>query len=266
MSRIGLIVLLAVCGWSAGARADRVFLTSGAVIEGKARAQGDRVVIELESGELRLPADAVAKIEPAPSPVQSYEARRKKLAPGDVAGRMELADYCRDHGMHGHERELLLEVIELGPDHAAARERLGYVRGAHGWIERDEQLRAQGLVEHEGRWLTREQALEIERLHAQAETAAHERDRARAELETKRVELETKKIEAEREAKRGEAPPAAEPTVVYSQVAPLYFAPYWYFDDFAYVHRTPRRHAARPGPRRTPFPIVGVRDPWDYLR
>jgi len=257
-----------LCALGASARADRVHLTSGAVIEGKASVQGDRVVIELESGELGLPADAVARIETAPSPVQRLQARRDKLAAGDVAGRMELADYCRDHGMHGRERELLLEVIELAPDHAQARTRLGFVRSERGWIERAEQLRAQGMVEHEGRWLTREQVLEIERLRAQAEAAAHARDLARAELEVKRVELEAKKAEAAREAERAaEAPRApAEPSVVYTQVAPFYVVPYSFLDDRRHVRRRPPRRTPAKPERRTPFPIVGVKDPFDYLR
>jgi hypothetical protein len=238
------------------------------VIEGKARVEGDRVVIELESGELGLPADTVARIEPAPSPVQRLQARRDKLAAGDVAGRMKLADYCRDHDMRGRERELLHEVIELAPDHAEARSRLGYVRSEHGWIEREEQLRAQGLVEHEGRWLTREQVLEIERLRAAAEAAAHERDRAKAELEQKRVELQAKQAEAERAAEQAAEPPkpAVEPSVVYAQVAPFYVVPYyWLWDDHHARRRAPRKTALK-RERRTPFPIVGVKDPFDYLR
>jgi len=255
------------------AHADRVHLVSGAVIEGKVTRAGDRVLIEIESGQLGIPKDQVARIDPGSSPVQQFEERRAQLQPRDVPGRLALANYCRDHGMTAREQQLLREVIALSPDHAEARARLGYVRQDQRWVEREQSLRAQGLVQHEGRWLTREQVLEIERLRAAAETAAHERDKARAEAETARAELETRKQEASAAETASAAPSAPPPAPQYQ---PLLF---WPGPHHASVHRHDRHHRDHvcPGPRcprrakprddgRPRWPIVGTKDPFDYLR
>jgi hypothetical protein len=256
------------------AHADRVHLVDGAVIEGKVTRQGDRVVIELESGQLGLPADQVARIEPASSPVQQLEERRARLQPRDVAGRLALANYCRDHGMVAREQQLLREVIELAPDHAEARARLGYVQKDRRWVEREQDLRERGLVQHEGRWLTREQVLEIERLRAEAQTAAHQRDKARAELESARAELERRERDAsETETAASPQPPPAEPAPSPQQPVYVWSAPYAFRHDHDHDHdrrcpgpRCPSRAARPRTDGRPPWTIVGTRDPFDYLR
>jgi len=123
------IAMLCATGSVSGlAHADRTFLVGGSVIEGRASRKGDKVVIEMESGQVALPADSVARIEKSDSTVSEYEARSAALPPGDVPARLALADFCRDHGMRARERTLLLAIIDIDPDNAAARARLGYVR------------------------------------------------------------------------------------------------------------------------------------------
>jgi hypothetical protein len=267
MARFAL--LAAVLMFAAVARADRVHLLDGAVIEGKATREGDRVVIEVDSGRLALAADQVARIEPASSPVQQIEQRRARLEARDVAGRMALANYCRDHGMSAREHELLREVIELSPDHAEARARLGYVRDGGGWTTREQSLRAQGLVQHEGRWLTQQQVLEIERLRAQAQTASHERDKAQAELEAKRAELEVRKRELELAANAREPRVEEPPEPIYSPVLawPAWYAFIHHHDRVCRGERCERRPPRKPRTDGRPaWPIVGTKDPFDYLR
>jgi hypothetical protein len=267
MARFALLAAVWMC--AAVAHADRVHLIDGAVIEGKATREGERVVIEVDAGRLTVPADQVARIEAASSPVQQFEQRRARLDARDVAGRIALANYCRDHGMGAREHELLREVIELSPDHAEARARLGYVRDGSAWMTREQSMRAQGLVQHEGRWLTREQVLELERLRAQTVAAAHERDKAKAELEAKRAELEIRKRELELGA--APQPPRAEPPEpIYS---PVLAWPGWYafmhrHDHVCRGERCERRAPRKPRPDdgRPAWPIVGTKDPFDYLR
>jgi hypothetical protein len=143
--------------------------------------------------------------------VQKVASRRAKLKPGDVQGLLELADFCRDHAMPARERELLLEVIAHAPDHPQARARLGYVRSAAGWITHDEHMRAQGFVRHDGQWRKREEVLELERLDAELQKAARERDQARIELERQKLALEQARAEAETsKARAAEAQAEAE--------------------------------------------------------
>ena len=250
------IVLVALLVSLAGvARADRVHLKSGAVIEGKATRAAGQVLVEVESGQIGLSVDEVDRIERGASPVQEFEAKREALGPRDIAGRVALANYCRDRGMRGRDEQLLREVIELDPDHAEARERLGFVG-------------------REGRWLTREQVVEIERLRAQAAIAARQRERAEVELAAAKADLESRKREADAAKRAEEERVTVQPPVAYA--TPVYP---WYWGG----HDVSRRHRDRdrdhcPGPRcarkpttrrtdgRPDWPIAGTKDPFDYLR
>lgn len=240
------------------AQADKVHLVDGAVIEGKATRQGDKVVIELESGQVTLAADDVAKIESGSSPVQRLEQLEAEQRGRGVAGLLVLADYCRDHGMRARERTLLESVLEQQPDHADARARLGFVKSDAGWITRDEHLRAQGFVQDGGEFITREQLAEREQRRAEADAAKHEREKAKLEVEQQKVALERERLEltrAEERAAEAEKASAAQSTQATYLV---YGAPYGNWHD---CHK---RSCRNKPPRRTPpFPIPGVRDPRD---
>jgi hypothetical protein len=258
-SSIMLGILGACFGLISGvAQADRVHLVDGAVIEGKATRQGNKVVIELESGQVTLAAGDVAKIESGSSPVQRFEQLETEQRGRGVAGLMVLADYCRDHGMRARERTLLQSVLEQQPDHADARARLGFVKSDAGWITREEQLRAQGFVQDGGEFITREQLAEREQRRAEADAAKHEREKAKLEVEQQKVALERERLElarAEERAAEAEKAAAVQPT----QPAYLvYGAPYANWHD---CHQRSCRN--KPPRRNKPFPIPGVRDPRD---
>ena len=177
--------------------------------------------------------------------------------------------------MRGREEQLLREVIELAPDHAEARERLGYIKRDGRWVEQEQELRAQGLVPFEGRWLTREQVVEIERLRTQATIAAREREKAEVELATAKADLESRKREADlaREKAAAEAAPES-PPVTYA--TPVYSWGGWAGRGRAHRHhdrdrvcpgpRCPRKPWAKRTDGRPDWPIVGTKDPFDYLR
>jgi hypothetical protein len=69
-----------------------------------------------------------------------YE-RERAMAPDTVAGNMKMADWCAVEKMADQERAHLMRVIDLSPDHAAARGRLGFVRQGHDWVSRQEVAR-----------------------------------------------------------------------------------------------------------------------------
>jgi hypothetical protein len=266
-----LLLGVSLAAAPAVARADRVYLTSGSVIEGKAQRVGEKVTVEMESGTLTLSAGSVQRIERAESDVERVDARLAALAPNDVQGLLLLADYCRDHDMKSREQELLRKVIELSPDHAEARARLGYVRSDGGWITRDEQMRAQGFVKRGDRWLTQEQFLAMQRLEAETRTAQLERDRAQVELDAKRAELASEKARDEARARKQELDElAARNQQSYGMAA--YYGPYGYaYGGYGYPALYPGRgrgpHAVlRPNPTPgpggpAPSPIPGFRDP-----
>jgi len=251
-------------------QADQVHLVGGAVIEGKASREGDKVIIQLAGGQMAVEADTVEKIVAGTSDVQRFEERYAALREADVEGRMALADFCRDAELHGREHQLLREVIALSPDHAEARKRLGYIRDNGVWLSREEQMRARGLVLFEGNWITLEHQLQIERLRAEARRAANAQEQARVELEARRVELETKRRQ---QASEGEQNRSGGTTVIVQGGYPYPYPsapahpsqrPHW--------HRGPPQPASRCGappcpeqrprqPRLNPH----VRDPSEYF-
>lgn len=251
--RVTIAVGLLLVGFAPGlARADKVHLTGGAVLEGKVSQVGDKVLVEVEAGTLSIDARSVLRIERATSSVETFLARRAALSDGDIAGRMALADYCRAHEMLTRERELLREVIAIQPDHAQARARLGYVRGDHGWLTRDEQRAAQGLVKHGGVWLSPEQASRVREAELERQKAELERQKAEAELQAKRAELNAERERADRLARERAAAEAA---------MPVYGYPY-----YAYPGRGPVYPAPRPVPGVPPnYAINGVRPPQSYF-
>lgn len=223
---LSLALASAVSAASGAARADKVVLVGGEIIEGQATRQGGKVKVQIESGEIALPAAAVLRIEKAESFVGRYEARYAALPPRDVASRLSLADYCRDHDMRSKERGLLAEVLDIDPNNAAARSRLGYVKTDAGWVKESDAQRSKGLVSHEGQWVTRAELADIERARAEVESRAQQRE-AEAELQDqrRRLAVEQAELEAERTRVRTQlSPPATFFTPVYGSAFPS-FAP-----------------------------------------
>ncbi len=255
--RCSLWLALAVCSLPLQARADRVHLVGGAVIEGDATRVGEKVLLEVQSGQLTLPVASVVRIEESETDVERVQKRLDKLRPDDVNGLLALASFCRDHDMRGRERELLQKVIAVAPDHPEARARLGYVKGAEGhWLTRDEQRRAQGLVLYAGSWLTPAQRLELEQREAEARLAKIARDKAELELEIQKLALAQKRLEAEHAARPRQEP---NPEDLWRMFPPVYVGPV-VSPGGGCIGGTCMPSGWN-GPE--PFPIPGVRDPRD---
>ncbi len=179
--------------------ADKVVLTGGTTIEGKASRHGDKVVVELESGEISLPADSVERIEKTQSLVGVFESKYAVLGPKDVPSRLALADYCRNHDMRSREHQLLLEVIGIDSNNAAARARLGFVKTDGGWTTREQLMRSKGYVQRDGQWMSPAQAHALDESE-RARVAAENRDAAAAEADAHDAELAAEQADAEAEA------------------------------------------------------------------
>ncbi len=63
---------------------------------------------------------------------QYRELRRRN--PGTLKGNLELADWCRSHGLRDQERVHLLEALEFEPDSAAIMTRLGFRPVGGTWL------------------------------------------------------------------------------------------------------------------------------------
>ncbi|HKU38591.1 MAG TPA: hypothetical protein VJR89_10605 [Polyangiales bacterium] len=230
---LGCVLLAA-----ATAHADEVQLRSGASIEGQARREGETVVIKVESGEIRMPADEVREIREAVSSEEVATRRRSALAPRDVRGRIELAAYCREHELRATERALLQEVLDLEPDQPQARRLLGYERDAAGrWVDRSRELQAARAAEEAAR-LERLRATELER----------ERERAHAEA----VQARDEAVRARDEALRAR-------DNAYLSYGSVYYPAYLYYDEQVYRPWQAPRCSAEHGCNPAPSPAVTTR-------
>lgn len=64
---------------------------------------------------------------------KTYEQRRES-APDTADGQLALADWCAERGLTAQETAHLNRILELAPDHAAARQRLQYERVNGVWV------------------------------------------------------------------------------------------------------------------------------------
>ncbi len=252
--RITQCVLVLFATWMAEtASADEIFLQGGSKLEGKARREADTIVVELENGEVRLPADTVERIQRSTPPAEAAQRRRASLGANDIAGRLELAKYCREHELRATERALLLEIVDRAPDHAAARRMLGQVKTAQGWIDRSQQLQTQRDAEEAER-LERMRAQDRETRAADEAHARRERDRAvEAESEAQHAR-ERERARDDDAAARARA--AVDFAPVYDHWAPRYREP----TDHRWQPERPRSWADQAAPR---WPIHWMREPTD---
>lgn len=164
---VGWVALVVCC--SQNSRGDVVVLHSGGqvrgvlqrssadAVTGPSTAGSGTVTLETVSGvQITLPAADVADATQRPLVHEQYETRAR-AAENTVASQWELATWCDQNGLGEQQRKHLQAVIDLDPDHQAARTALGYVRHAGHWQKKADWNRAHGLVKYDRRWMTPQQ-------------------------------------------------------------------------------------------------------------
>jgi len=90
----------------------------------------------------------------------------RKQTPATVEGQTSLADFCSRQGLLEQERVHWSAVLDLDPDHAAARQRLNYERVGDQWVTPEEKTEktaaAKAIVA-----AYREQHVRLEKLHGE---------------------------------------------------------------------------------------------------
>jgi tetratricopeptide (TPR) repeat protein len=271
---------LLVWGQLPAAHADEVKLADGGTLQGRVRREGKQVIVELDSGELRLSERDVVEVKLERSALHECDDRRAALAAHDVKGRVELARFCEAQGLPVKARALWQEVVRFDPDNAEARQALGHVRDGELWLTRDELAQKDGKVRYQGQWVDPQTMAAL--VQAQAAAASAEAGRKQAEQERQKAELELRAARDKAEAERAERERAEQEADDYA---------YWgyggWYGGYGYPGwgggpaRPPcvRRPGVvcPPGPRpnpgypshvppaaRRPFPIAGVKDPRSY--
>ncbi|MEZ6069394.1 MAG: hypothetical protein R3C10_03775 [Pirellulales bacterium] len=178
-----VLVVLAYVFAPPVARGDEFRLANGGAVRGELagnrHGQGDDYTIRSDAGvTITLEAAAVADVVPQLPANEEYE-KRKASAADTVEAQWALAEWCREQSLSQHRRVHLERVIQLDPDHAAARRALGYFFRDGKWVTQKQANTQRGLVQYNGRWITPQKAriLEEEEQHRKQEGAWHSRIR-----------------------------------------------------------------------------------------
>jgi hypothetical protein len=147
--------------------ADTIYLKDGRVLEGELERDGNKVKIRTALGAITIRESEIERIEEKVSPEEEIAEQRKLLEETDVDGRIELAEYAREHRLFKIEKELLWDVIAIDPDHETAREKLGHLKHDGEWMTKEQAMKAQGMVRYKGRWVTEEEMAAAEALEEQ---------------------------------------------------------------------------------------------------
>ena len=136
--------------------ADEVKLTNGRTLVGIARhEEPNRVVVETRFGDLRFSEKEVQAIVPGRSDIHEYKEKVDALGGCPSAAELfELAQWAQERGLVRYVNGLLTQAIAMDPDHAEARNLLGYVRYDGNWMfasERDVLMRARAEEQSKSR-------------------------------------------------------------------------------------------------------------------
>jgi hypothetical protein len=153
------LVLAALLGVVACAvQADTIELASGGRIEGRvvesADADPSKYVIELAGGgRVTVPRLEVERIDTMSADEAAYQ-KLARTAPDTVAAHWKLAEWCRERRLRELAESHLERILELDPNHEAARTALGFRQKNGQWMTRDDIMANRGMVMYEGRYVT----------------------------------------------------------------------------------------------------------------
>ncbi len=166
--------LVLVCG-SGRALGDIVHLRAGGRVEGRIVEEGpDSISVKTRFGVQRIASADVLRIERKETLEETVERRLKTLAPNDVAGRLDLARFCKENQLTAEWKSLLEKVLAIDPENAEAQAALGREKVDGRWMTLAERTdyqkrkeiaakRAHGLVEYQGRWMSKEEKEALEK-------------------------------------------------------------------------------------------------------
>jgi len=213
----------AILATAAGAaQADEVVLRNGARFEGHVKENDKTVTVVMDFGSVTFKRIDVARIDRGPSPITDFDAKLAEVKAEDLDGRCRLAVWAKQRGLDQRAQQLFEDILARNPNHAGAREGLGYKKVDDRWLSEADYKLEQGLVLFRGEWMSRETADGIRLIEAQR-AAEIARIAVEGEMRIKEIEAETSAMRAAEE----EARQSAEAGYDFGYRLPLYYPP-WY--------------------------------------
>ncbi len=169
------LVLLAVLLLAGPLFADIIHLKNGRTLEGVILSDDGREIrLKTNFGAVTVKHADIARIEKKLTPIDEVRTRKAKLRADDAEGHYQLALFCRENGLKKDEKQLYRETLSIDGQHPGANEAVGNVEYLGEWMspaERDRrkaasseaEMRAKGLVRHDGKWVTPEDKARLEK-------------------------------------------------------------------------------------------------------
>jgi hypothetical protein len=155
------------------AQADIVRLEAGGEVRGVIvdpaddNTPSETITVEtLTGGKVTLSRADVSFITRRPRLLEEHDVKAAKAA-NTVEAQWELAEWCLANNLDEQRNEHLRRVVEIEPEHAAARAALGQKNYDGVWMTREELMESRGLVEHKGKWITPQELELIEKTDAE---------------------------------------------------------------------------------------------------
>ncbi len=119
-------------------------------------------IIKTELGEITLPREQIRK----PPLIRSTAAieldKLRHEYPDTPAGQWQLAEWCKTNRLMDDQKRFMQRVIELDPDHEAARRALGYNKYDGQWKTYEQAQLDKGLIRYKGKWILPQERENIE--------------------------------------------------------------------------------------------------------
>lgn len=93
--------------------------------------------------------------------LEEYERAKSETADTPDA-QWQLAEWCRENRLLTQRQAHLERVIELDPEHAAARRALGFQKHSGRWVTQEELMTERGYVRYKGRWRLPQEIKQLE--------------------------------------------------------------------------------------------------------
>ena len=113
--------------------------------------------------EISLNARLVERVQSRERPALIEYNAEAPFTENTIENHLGWARWCNENQLFDQARLHWRQVLELDPDHAEARQVLGYDRTQNGWVSRQGRMEDRGFIQDRGRWRTAQQ-IEVESL------------------------------------------------------------------------------------------------------
>lgn len=186
---LAMLISSAACLVPPTARAETFVLKNGGTVVGEVL---NPDAVPRNTWEIRTDSGIVLSL--APKDVERRHSDEKDalseyksfapLRPDTVESHRELADWCKENRLAEQMRDHLLRIVELDPDNAEARRRLGHEKIDGIWMTRKEKNLALGYVRYRGGWWTQQEVDLMEQAEKKGETLKNWRNAFKKSRET----------------------------------------------------------------------------------